>query len=99
MTIAEQKALVAKSDYVYLSYAFLPCMPLFDRQHPEEIAKMMTAVGMDRCLIFSDFGQPVNPTPVEGYKMFLASLLAVGIVEADLKKVASINPARLMDLD
>jgi microsomal dipeptidase-like Zn-dependent dipeptidase len=74
-------------------------MPLFDRQHPEEIEKMMTEVGMDRCLIFSDFGQPVNPTPVEGYKMFLASLLAVGIAEADLKKVASMNPARLLDLD
>ena len=79
--------------------ARIVCMPLFDRQHPKEIVKMMTEVGMDRCLIFSDFGQPVNPTPVEGYKMFLASLLALGVGEKDLHQVASVNPARLLSLD
>lgn len=99
MTIEQQKALVAKGSGVYVSYAFLPCMPLFDRQHPKEIVKMMTEVGMDRCLIFSDFGQPVNPTPVEGYKMFLATLLALGMDEKDLHQVASVNPARLLSLD
>nr|WP_299979896.1 DUF6282 family protein [Desulfobacula sp.] len=99
MTIAEQKELVAKNDNIYTSYAFLPCMPLFDRQHPKEIAKMMGAVGFDRCLIFSDFGQIVNPSPVEGYAMFIANLLAVGVSEKDLRKVASKNPARLLGLD
>jgi hypothetical protein len=98
MTIEQQKALVAKGSGVYVSYAFLPCMPLFDRQHPKEIAKMMTEVGVDRCIIFSDFGQPVNPTPVEGYKMFLASLLALGMDEKDLHQVATVNPARLLSL-
>ena len=71
-----RRSLAAKG--VFLSYAFLTCMPLFDRQHPADIAKMMSAVGFDRCLLFSDFGQMVNPPPVEGYQMFLASLLAVG---------------------
>jgi len=99
MTINEQKDLVAKNDNIYASYAFLPCMPLFDRQHPKEIAKMMEAVGFDRCLIFSDFGQIVNPSPVEGYAMFLSNLLAVGVSEKDLGKVASQNPARLLGLD
>ena len=60
---------------------------------------MMTEVGMDNCLIFSDFGQTVNPTPVEGYKMFLASLLAVGLNEKDIKKAACFNPIRLLGLD
>lgn len=99
MTIDEQKELVAKGDYIYVSYAFLPCMPLFDRQHPKEIARMMEEVGFDRCLIFSDFGQMVNPPPVEGYKMFIASLLAVGVSEKDIKKIASNNPVRLLGLD
>ncbi|MCF8143958.1 MAG: hypothetical protein K9N21_08575 [Deltaproteobacteria bacterium] len=99
MTIDEQKELAAKDDRIYLNYAFLPCMPLFDRQHPKRIAEMMDAVGFDRCLIFSDFGQMVNPPPVEGYKMFIASLLAVGVGIEDIKKVASRNPGRLLNLD
>jgi hypothetical protein len=96
MTLEEQKELAGKG--VYLSYAFLPCMPLFDRQHPIKIAEMMKAVGLDRCLLFSDFGQIFNPPSVEGYKMFLANLLAVGLEVKDLKKAASENPARLLGL-
>jgi Family of unknown function (DUF6282) len=97
MTITEQKELADKG--AYLSYAFLPCMPLIDRQHPIKIAEMMKAVGMDHCLLFSDFGQIFNPPSVEGYKMFLANLLAVGMEFQDLKKAASENPARLLELE
>ena len=97
MTLEEQKELAALGAYV--SYAFLPCMPLFDRQHPARIAEMMKAVGLDRCLLFSDFGQVFNPPSVEGYKMFLANLLAVGLEANELKKAAADNPARLLGLD
>jgi hypothetical protein len=97
MTIEEQKMLAQKD--VFLSYAFLPCMPLFDRQHPKDILEMMSAVGIDQCLMFSDFGQVVNPSPVDGYRMFIASLLALGMEREDIKKVAAVNPARLLELD
>jgi hypothetical protein len=97
MTIEEQKELAAQG--AYLSYAFLPCMPLFDRQHPAVVAGMMKAVGLDHCLLFSDFGQIFNPPSVEGYQMFLANLLAVGLESKDLRKAASENPARLLGLD
>lgn len=97
MSLQEQKELAAAG--AYLSYAFLPCMPLFDRQHPREIARMMQAAGPDRCLLFSDFGQIFNPPSVEGYKMFLASLLAVGMDMKDLRMAASENPARLLGLE
>jgi len=48
--------------------------------------------------MFSDFGQAVNPSPVDGYKMFVASLLALGMDPADIKKVVAENPARLLEL-
>lgn len=96
MSVDEQKELAAKG--AYLSYAFVPCMPLFDRQHPADVAKMMSSIGFDHCLLFSDFGQIVNPPSVEGYQMFLASLLAVGVDAKDLKKAASKNPLRLLGL-
>lgn len=97
MSIAEQRQLAEKE--VYMSYAFLPCMPLFDRQHPVEVAKMMKAVGLERCLLFSDFGQIVNPPSVEGYQMFLANLLAAGLQQDELKQAATENPSRLLGLD
>ncbi len=97
MTLDEQKELAGKG--AYISYAFLPCMPLFDRQHPQVIAEMMNTVGPDKCMLFSDFGQTVNPGSIEGYQMFLASLLAVGVGREEVRKAASENPARLLGLD
>ena len=97
MSIDEQRDCAARG--AYLSYAFLPCMPLFDRQHPAEIAKMMNSVGFEHCLLFSDFGQIVNPPSVEVYQMFLANLLAVGVPAQEVKKMASENPARLLGLE
>jgi len=97
MSIEEQQEFARKG--AYISYAFLPCLPLFDRQHPAEIAKMMKAVGPERCLLFSDFGQVVNPPSVEGYKMFLSNLLAVGMKPEDLKMAAAENPVRLLSMD
>ena len=38
-----------------LSYAFVPCMPLFDRQDFRQIAKMINEVGTGNAIFFTDF--------------------------------------------
>jgi len=79
-----------------LSYAFLPCMPLFDRQDFREVAGMIRAVGPDNAIFFTDFGQLPNPTVVEGVRMFIASLLAVGFAESEVRAMASGNYQRIL---
>ena len=80
-----------------LSYALLPCMPLFDRQDFREIAKMIHAVGPENSIFFTDFGQLPNPTVVEGVRMFISSLLAVGFNEDEVRAIASENYSRILD--
>lgn len=79
-----------------LSYALLPCMPLFDRQDFREIAKMIRGVGPENSIFFTDFGQLPNPTVVEGVRMFIASLLAVGFSKKEVRAIASENHNRLL---
>ena len=69
------------------------------QQNILDVARDAAGVGIEHCLLFSDFGQIFNPPPVEGYQMFLANLLAVGMEANDLKKAAAVNPARLLGLD
>jgi len=80
-----------------LSYAFLPCMPLFDRQDFRDIAKMIREVGPENAIFFTDFGQLPNPTVVEGVRMFIASLLAVGFKYDEVRAIASENYKRILD--
>jgi predicted metal-dependent phosphotriesterase family hydrolase len=80
-----------------LSYAFLPCMPLFDVQDFRDVAGMMRAVGPENAIFFTDFGQFPNPTVVEGVRMFISSLLAVGFSDDEVKTIASGNYSRILD--
>lgn len=96
MTITEQKEFAELG--AFLSYAYTPCMPMFDRQDPREIVQMIEAVGTNHCLLFSDFGQILNPPVVEGLKLFIGNLLALGIPEDGIRTMVKHNPEKLLNL-
>lgn len=64
---------------------------------PLSIAKdMMDAVGVDRMILNSDFGQTANDTPVEGLLTFINILEEkFGITEEDVNVMAKQNPKSL----
>jgi hypothetical protein len=93
-SIDEQKELVKKG--VYMTYAYLPVMPLFDREDPSEIVKMIREVGVEHSLLCTDFGQPVNPSIVEGMRLFISTLLMQGFSKEEVKMMAQENPAKLL---
>lgn len=64
---------------------------------PLTVAKeMMDAVGVDRMILDSDFGQLANDTPVEGLLTFINILEEkFGITEEDVNVMAKENPKKL----
>ena len=96
MTINEQKEFSKLG--AFLSYAYLPCMPMYDRLDPREIVPMIEAVGTNHCLLFSDFGQVLNPPVVEGLKLFIGTLLALGIPEDGIQTMVKHNPEILLNI-
>lgn len=96
MTIQEQKELAAAG--ALLTYAFLPCMPMFDGQKPSEIADMIKQVGPEKCILISDFGQVQNPTVVEGMRMFITHMLMCGISDEDVRLMVRDNPQQLLNI-
>jgi hypothetical protein len=79
------------------------CMPVVfkgkeGRMEPEEIVFNIKKVGAERCTLGSDFGQFFNPHPVDGFRMFVRTMLKCGITEKEMDWLIRKNPARLLGL-
>ncbi|MCR4440589.1 MAG: DUF6282 family protein [Peptococcaceae bacterium] len=81
----------------YLEKSMLPLMPAWKNSTPEETAGSIRAVGAERCIIQTDFGQASHPSPVEGFRMFIEELLKCGITEEEIRIMAHRNPCVFLE--
>jgi hypothetical protein len=57
-----------------------------------------SAVRAERCIMSTDFAQIFNPPPVEGMRMYIATMLRCGILEDEIITRVRKNPARALGL-
>ena len=55
-------------------------------------------VGPARCLLSTDLGQPVNPPVADGLAMFAHRLLEAGFSVEEVRTMAVLNPANLLEV-
>lgn len=63
----------------------------------QEIARQIREVGVDRCVMSTDFGQTTNPHPVEGFREFIHQMLELGFSDTEIRKMIKENPAGLLE--
>ena len=97
LTIEQQKEMVNRG--AYIEHCFVACMPSLGSLNPAVMVEHIKAVGAEHCILSTDFGQAVNPSPPEGFRMMLATMLQAGLSEKELEILVKINPAKLLDLD
>jgi hypothetical protein len=83
---------------VFIEHCFIATMPTSDRLAPRELADAMQAVGPEHCIMSTDFGQIVNPLPVEGMRMYIETMLACGITEDEILTMIRKNPAKALGI-
>ena len=66
---------------------------------PMETINTIKAIGPERCIIGSDFGQVLHIDSIDGMRVFIRALLAFGIKQDDVRMMLHDNPAKLMWLD
>ena len=86
------------------TYVGIYCQPMIPSlyqpiQDPMESVEALRAVGADRCIAASDFGQVLNLNTIDGVRVFIRALLGFGIPAADVRKIICDNPARLLGLE
>jgi Family of unknown function (DUF6282) len=65
----------------------------------KDYARAIRYVGVERCILASDMGQPTNPLHPDGLLALFDGLKKEGITEAEINRMAKENPARLLGLE
>lgn len=81
---------------VYMEYSFLSCMPLTAKISPVDLSAQILKAGIERSVITTAFGQPVNPPPSEGMRMAIAALLDSGMSPKNISSLVKDNPSELL---
>jgi len=64
---------------------------------PARIAEAIRRVGPESTILATDLGQADNPSPVEGLKRFIRSMLKEGITEEEIDLMVHINPGKIIN--
>ena len=84
-----------------IEFTYLTCMPGgFAATHdPPTFARAMAAVGPERAIMSTDFGQDRSPHPAIGMRLFIDEMLRAGLTAPQIDLMARRNPARLLGLE
>lgn len=94
MPIKVQKEL-AEYDGVYIEQNY--AMYSIDKIPIEKIAEQIKAIGAEKCIITSDMGQIISPSPSEALEKFTELLKQQGITEEELRLMGEKNPRKLIE--
>jgi hypothetical protein len=95
-SIEQQKEIVKMGGYI--EHCYITTMPMHGSLKLSAIAEAIKEVGPEHVVITTDAICAWNAPPPELMRMFIGSLLALGISEEDIKKMAHENPAKLLGL-
>jgi hypothetical protein len=76
----------------------LTCLGALATRPPSAIAAAVRAVGAERCTLATDYGQKANVRPAPGFQGFADALLAAGLDERAIRRMACDNPRWLLGL-
>jgi uncharacterized protein DUF6282 len=96
-TIDQQRTVVGHGGMI--EHVFIGAMPMHQRMDPKRIVEAIEAIGADHCVMASDAIEAWNPPAPEVLRMFIASMLALGVPEGAVHQMTHENPERLFRLD
>lgn len=82
----------------FIENVFIGCMPMHEGIKPKRIVEVIENVGAEHCTMASDAIEAWNPPPPEVLRMFIASMLALGVSEDDVFTMTHTNPGYLLSM-
>jgi hypothetical protein len=82
----------------FIELTIIGLLPTEFSHDPALTVEVIRAVGAAHCVLGTDLGQYYNPSPVEGMRLFIATLLKHGITENEIATMAKTNPSKLLGL-
>ena len=94
MTLEDMKTLAGMG--AFIEHCLHVVMPTTHRMDPKDLAQAILAIGPEKCILSTDFGQDFHPMPAEGLRMSIATMLRSGMEEVEVGMLVKDNPSRLM---
>ena len=82
----------------FIENVFIGCMPMHEGIKPKRIVEVIEHIGASHCTMASDAIEAWNPPPPEILRMFIASMLALGVTEDDVYMMTHTNPMHLLKI-
>jgi Family of unknown function (DUF6282) len=76
----------------------LTCLGALATRPVSDITEAASTIGFERCTLATDYGQKVNVRPAEGFQAFADALVAEGLTEREIRRMACDNPCALLGL-
>jgi hypothetical protein len=90
-----QKELAEKG--AYLEKCFLCTTTEINDLTVKEMSNTMRQVGINQCILCTDFGQSFNVSPIKAMQDFIKGVLDSGITEQEVRTMFVANPTRLIE--
>jgi hypothetical protein len=83
----------------YIEHTFVFHLPTEYSRNPAHTVKAIREIGAEHCIISTDLGLfTYNPSPAEGFRLFIATLIRNGVSAKEIELMAKTNPAALLGL-
>jgi hypothetical protein len=96
-SVDQQRQVAASGGLI--EHVFIGTMPMHQRADPHLIVDAIRSVGAEHCVMSSDAIETWNPPAPEVMRMFIASMLALGLGEDEVHVMTHENPARALGLE
>lgn len=82
----------------FVELCAMTCIGQLASRPVADVAACVREVGPARCTLGTDYGQAVNPRPAPGFQAFADALVAEGLSEGDVRRMACDNPRQLLGI-
>jgi len=97
MNLSQMKEAAAMGAYIEFVYNGL--IGSYKEFTFADYVKAIHAIGPEHCILASDMGQMANLVHTVALKQFYAGLMKDGITQAEIDRMARVNPAAVLDLN
>jgi len=81
---------------VYPEFTLFSCMPSVRKATIEETVESIRTLGVEGCVVSTDFGQWDHPPPAEGMRMAISALLKSGLSPDEVSSLVKDRPKELV---
>ncbi|MCI8511100.1 MAG: hypothetical protein HFE83_03780 [Lachnospiraceae bacterium] len=82
----------------YTEIVFGNLMPRLDAMDPSDYVDLVHELGAQRMIMSTDLAQCMDPTPAEGMRFFIGTMLQFGCTDEEVEWMAKKNPSKLLGI-